>query len=144
MGIPADEYVFASNSSGGLIVSGKVWTNPSFNMIGAGSFLLLRDSAGIMPPWRVDLCAWFRINSSSAVLSPPYLTPFVLVGVAQGNGDVQLQPVQLKAGINAGAVQGWSYSPPNEPGVKSSAASGNGIWKRVPAAPTNSGVNGVV
>jgi hypothetical protein len=143
MSMELDEYIFVSSSSTGLFVSGKVWTNSSFDIIGPGSFLLLRDAAGTMSPWHVDLCTGFKINPVSTVLAPPYLTPFVLGGIAQGDGEVQLNPLQLNSGTSTGAVQGWNYSPPSEPGVKSSAASGNGVWKRVPAAPSNLAVNGV-
>jgi|SRR5580698_3768369 hypothetical protein len=132
------QYIFVANSSTGLLASGVVWTDSSFDEIGPGSYFLLEDPAGVMPQWRVDLSSGsFVISPSSALLSPPYLTPFVLGGMAQGNGAVQLKPLQQSGGQNAGAVQGWNYSPPPDPGTKLLPASGYGVWSGPPSPPAD-------
>ena len=132
MSTTLNKYVFVSQNTAGLRASGVVWTDAALATIGAGSYFLIEGVTGVEIAWRAELDSRsFTINVSSALpaLSPPYLTPFVLAGFAQGNGVVELRPLMRTTGAGSGCVQGWNYSPANDPGTPFLPATGDGVWQ---------------
>jgi len=78
------EYDFVPYNTTGPIASGVVWTDPAFDTIGVGSYFRIDNVNGTgsfggwLFPTPFDTPA--AINPTSAIQSPPYLTPFVLGG----------------------------------------------------------------